>query len=95
MNAITDKIPNFTQATLLDAVIARLGLKNDLALSKHLEISSPTISKIRNGRCPVTAAVLIILHEATGFSIKELRFLMGDMRPHTGKSAGPFHPLRA
>ncbi|MBB5198738.1 hypothetical protein HNR39_000548 [Glaciimonas immobilis] len=40
----------YDPAQLLDAVIQKLHLKNDAALSRSLEISPPIISKIRHRR---------------------------------------------
>lgn len=65
---------------LLDALIERMNLKNDAALCRALSISPPVISKIRHGRIPVGASVLIRMHEESGISIRELRELMGDRR---------------
>lgn len=58
---------------MLDAVIAKLELKNDAALSRHLEVSPPVISKIRHGRLRVGASILIGLHETSDLSIAELK----------------------
>lgn len=65
---------------LLDALIERLNLKNDAALSRALEVAPPVISKIRHARLPVGASMLIRMHEESGLSIRELRGLMGDRR---------------
>lgn len=65
---------------LLDALIERLNLKNDAALSRALEVAPPVISKIRHARLPVGASMLIRMHEESGLSIRELRNLMGDRR---------------
>lgn len=65
---------------LLDALIERLNLKNDAALSRLLSVAPPVISKIRHARLPVGASMLIRMHEETGLSIRELRDLMGDRR---------------
>lgn len=65
---------------LLDAIIDRLGLKNDAALSRALEVAPPLISKIRHRRLPVGASMLIRMHEVTDLSVRELRDLMGDKR---------------
>ncbi|HJW53667.1 MAG TPA: hypothetical protein VJ577_00175 [Burkholderiaceae bacterium] len=65
---------------LLDALIDRLNLKNDAALSRALDVAPPVISKIRHARLPVGASMLIRMHEETGLSIRELRDLMGDRR---------------
>lgn len=65
---------------LLDALLENMRLKNDAALSRMLEVAPPVISKIRHRRLPVSASVLIRMHEATDMSIGDLRFLMGDRR---------------
>ncbi|MBB3121767.1 hypothetical protein [Pseudoduganella violacea] len=65
---------------LLDTLIERLGLKNDAALSRALEVAPPVISKIRHRRLPVGAALLIRMHEVSELTIRDLRYLMGDRR---------------
>lgn len=65
---------------LLDAVMHRLGLSSDSALSSRLKLASGVIRGIRHGRLPVGASLLLVMQEASGFSIKELRQLMGDRR---------------
>lgn len=72
--------PPYDPNRMLDAVIDRLNLKNDAALCRVLEIQPPIISKIRHGRLPVGASMLIRLHEETGLHVRELRNLMGDRR---------------
>lgn len=65
---------------LLDTLIENLRLKNDASLSRALEVAPPVISKIRHHRLPVGASLLIRMHEVSGLSIKDLRYLMGDRR---------------
>jgi hypothetical protein len=65
---------------LFDALIKRMGLENDGALSRKLRVATQVISNIRHGRLPVGASMLIWINEATGISICELRELMGDRR---------------
>lgn len=78
--APADQVEEFNPHTLLDALMKELGLKNDAALSRALEVAPPVISKIRHGGLPVGATILISMHELTGKSIAELRGLMGDRR---------------
>ena len=70
----------FNPNQLLDAIQQRMALKNDAALSRFLSVAPPIISKIRHGRLPVGASLLIRMHEETNMSIGELRELMGDRR---------------
>ncbi len=65
---------------LLNALINRLALRNDAALAKTLDISTLIINKIRLLTQPVSGTLLILMHEKSGFSISELRTLMGDRR---------------
>lgn len=77
---------------LLDALIEKLSLKNDAALSRALEVAPPVISKIRHRRLPVGASLLIRMHEVSDLSIKELRVLMGDRRDKFRISDKQFKP---
>ncbi|WP_036164841.1 hypothetical protein [Massilia sp. 9096] len=61
---------------VLDAVIKKLKLKNDAALSRVLEVAPPVISKIRHNTLPIGATILLRMHEVSHFSIRELRALM-------------------
>jgi hypothetical protein len=97
---INDSTPNelrpnevqYDPNRLLNTLIARLNLKNDAALSRALEVAPPLISKIRHGRLPVGAALLIRMHEVSNISIKELRELMGDRRQKFRISEKHFKP---
>lgn len=80
---------------LLEALIERMNLKNDAALSRALAVSPPVISKIRHRRLPVTGSLLIRMHEVTDMSIQELRQLMGDRRGKFRISEKQFKPKEA
>ncbi len=71
---------DYQPSNLLDTLITILGLKNDAALSRVLEIGSPIISKVRHSRLPISSAVLLRMHEVSDLSIGDLRRLMGDRR---------------
>lgn len=68
--------PNYDPGKLLNAVIEKLGLKNDAALSRVLEVEPPMISKVRNKKLPVGAVLLIRMHEVSDLSIRDLRLSM-------------------
>ena len=57
---------------LLDTLLAK-GPKNDAALARALEVAPPVISKIRHGRLPIGASLLIRMHEVLDVSIRELK----------------------
>jgi hypothetical protein len=61
---------------VLDAIITKLKLKNDAALSRVLEVAPPVISKIRHNTLPIGATIVLRMHEVSDFSIRELRTLM-------------------
>lgn len=70
----------YNPGRLLDMLIETLQLKNDAALCRVLEVAPPVISKIRHRRLPVGASLMIRMHEATDFSIRDIRYMMGDRR---------------
>lgn len=61
---------------LFDALLARLMLKNDAALCRVLDVAPPMISKVRHGRLPLSAALMLRLHEVTGIAVADLRAMM-------------------
>ena len=90
-NSISENV-NYDPNHLLDALIEKLHLKNDAALSRALEVAPPVISKIRHRRLPVGASLLIRMHEVSELSIRELRELMGDRREKFRISDKQFKP---
>lgn len=91
-NASHQDTHSYDPNRLLDALIEKLHLKNDAALSRALEVAPPVISKIRHRRLPVGASLLIRMHEVTHLSIRELRELMGDRRAKFRISDKQFKP---
>ena len=69
--------PAYDPNRVLDAIIEKLSLKNDAALSRALEVAPPVISKIRHRTLPIGATILLRMHEVSEFSIRELKSLMG------------------
>src|SRR3954471_21611622 len=90
-NRLADQVA-YDPNNLLDALIEKLSLKNDAALSRALEVAPPVISKIRHRRLPVGASLLIRMHEVSDLSIKDLRILMGDRRDKFRISSQQFKP---
>jgi hypothetical protein len=82
VNAATDtlEIRDYNPDRLLDALLENFRLKNDAALCRMLEVAPAVVSKVRHRRLPVSAALLIRMHEVTSLEITELRYLMGDRR---------------
>jgi len=69
--------PTYDPNKVLDAIMEKLNLKNDAALSRALEVAPPVISKIRHRTLPIGATILLRMHEVSEFSIRELKSLMG------------------
>lgn len=90
-------VPAYDPGRLLDAVLERLALRNDAALSAKLNIARPILRGIRHGRLPVTGSLLLWMQEATGYDIAELRALMGDRRQRyrVSRIARHGHPAAA
>ena len=62
--------------TLLNVLIAHFKLKNDAALSRALEVPPPVISKIRHRKLSIGPSLLIRMHEESGMSIRDLKFIL-------------------
>lgn len=65
---------------LLDSVMHRLGLHSDRELSRKLHVTLQVIARIRSGRLPIGASMLLWISECTGDSVNELRHVLGDRR---------------
>ncbi len=88
----TSKPERYDPNNLLTGMIKVLKLKNDAALSRTLEVAPPVISKIRHGKLPVGASLLIRMQEISNMSIRELRKMMGDRRNKFRISDKQFKP---
>ena len=72
--------PTYNPNRVLDAIIEKLQLKNDAALSRALEVAPPVISKIRHNTLPIGATILIRMHELSGMAVRDMQSIMGDRR---------------
>jgi len=77
-NSVLVACDSYTPNHMLDMLMARLGTKTDAALARALEVPPSTISKVRNRQMAVNSTLLLAAHEATEFSIRELRDMLGD-----------------
>ncbi len=81
MKISRDELPfTYRPDLLVDQLIHRLGVRTSSGLARRLDVSPSMISKVRNLRSPVTAELLVLMHDATGIPIRELRSMMGDTR---------------
>lgn len=83
---------DYSPGRLLDTLAAKLNARNDAALARAIEVAPAIVSKIRHGRLPVGASILLRMHEASGIGIRELRDLMGDRRGRHRMSPTEFRP---
>jgi transcriptional regulator with XRE-family HTH domain len=60
---------------LLDELQSRFEIKNDRQLAAKLNLSTPVMSRIRNGKSAVSADVMIRIHEVLGLPIAEIKEL--------------------
>lgn len=72
---------SFVPNKLLDTLIEKMQLKNDAQLCRALEVQPPIISKIRHGKLPVGATILLRMHEKSTMSIRELKDLSLESAP--------------
>jgi hypothetical protein len=61
---------------LLDYLQKTYDVKNDRQLAIKLGFSTPTLSKIRTGKYPVSADMIIAIHETFNMSIKDIKALL-------------------
>jgi transcriptional regulator with XRE-family HTH domain len=61
---------------LLDYLQKTYDVKNDRQLAIKLGFSTPTLSKIRTGKYPVSADMIIAIHEKFGMTIKDIKKLL-------------------
>lgn len=57
----------------IEVVLNAMNLISDAALARAFGTTAPVISKVRNGRTPISDALIICAHEVTGLSIRELK----------------------
>jgi plasmid maintenance system antidote protein VapI len=58
---------------LLDIIKDEFRLKNDRELAQFLEVQPSMVSKLRNGKTPFTAHQILLIHDATDWSIQKIR----------------------
>lgn len=80
---------------LFDAICRIRGLKTDSELAEFLAVGRPLISKVRRGYLPLSAGLLLRIHEVTVFDIKWLKEMMGDRRAYQRTSDNKLVVTRA
>jgi hypothetical protein len=63
---------------LLDYLLKTYKIKNDAQLSKALNVLPPVISKIRNRKYPVSAVMILEIHEQFEMPVKQIKALAAE-----------------
>jgi hypothetical protein len=79
--------PHYNPDHLLDILQKFLGIQSDRQLTARLGRHPSQLCRIRKRQIPVTAELLVSMHEETGLAVRQLMALMGDFREHSGASA--------
>lgn len=58
---------------LLDHILVAYKLKSDRQLAQHIGVASSTICKIRSRACPLSAEVMLKIHDYTKMPIESIR----------------------
>ena len=75
--------PEYTPGRLLDTMLDRFQFKNDAALARALELPPSVVSKLRRKQASITAAILVRMHDITGWAVADIRALMGTKSQFT------------
>lgn len=65
---------------LLNALLASMHLKEDAELAKRLRMDKRLLGQIRMRRLQISGSMLMLMQEASGITIAELRRILGDRR---------------
>ncbi|HBI70692.1 MAG TPA: hypothetical protein DDZ22_17310 [Massilia sp.] len=76
MNEMDEKNEKSRAGNLVDTLRSRFGIKSDAALARELDVQPPVISKLRSGRFPLGASLILRIHEHLGMPVKEIRALV-------------------
>ena len=66
--------------TLFDFLIKECELKNDASLARALDVTAPTVSRIRSGKSRVTADVILRIHKTTGLSVESIESMLVEQK---------------
>jgi hypothetical protein len=60
---------------LFDHLKDRFGLRNDRELARELGVQSGYVSRVRHGHLPVSASLMLGIHDVFGLEIHEIKDL--------------------
>ena len=79
-SAEVPELGSYDSNHLLDSILDKLHLRDDVALCKALDVDESVVTELRELKREVDAALLIRMHELTDISIAGLRNILGDRR---------------
>ena len=65
---------------LLNSLMTRMHLTEDAELAKRLRMDKRLLRQIRDRRLQISGSMLMLMQEASGVTIAELRRILGDRR---------------
>jgi hypothetical protein len=71
---------SYDPGLLLNTLLDRLNLKEDAELAKKLKMDKALIGKIRDRQLQISGSMLMLIQEATGIAVPELRQILKDRR---------------
>jgi hypothetical protein len=71
---------SYDPGLLLNALLDRLQLKEDAELAKKLKMDKALLGKIRDRQLQISGSILMLIQEATGIAVPELRQMLKDRR---------------
>ena len=74
-------LKSYAPDKFIDTLSKRLKIKNDAEFARQMGIPSSMLSRMRHRIIPISATILLNIHEQTNIPIKKLRRMMGDKRP--------------
>ena len=63
---------------LFDFLKTEYNISSDRQLCDALEISTPTLSKIRHGVIGISGDIIILIHEKTGMTIADIKEFISE-----------------
>jgi plasmid maintenance system antidote protein VapI len=69
---------SLTPHVLLDYLRRTYDLKNDSKLATALDMLPPQISKIRNGKLKISAAMILAIYDAFVMEVKDIKALIAE-----------------
>lgn len=72
-------LPRTDANLLIDAAIKALGVRSDAGLARYIGIDRANLCRVRQGKIPVGATLLVLLSEAMDIPTKQLKALMGGV----------------